>query len=52
MHFRFMVAMFDLSVTPTSKSIHTSLAMLQIPENVGVAVEISLLSNIEAEILR
>ena len=47
-----MAAMFDLPVTPTSDSIHTSLTMLQNPENLGVAVGISLLSSIEAEILR
>ena len=35
-----------------SESVHTSPAELLDPENVGVALEISLLSSKEAEILR
>jgi hypothetical protein len=41
---------FDLTVTRMSKSVHTSLIVLLDPENVGVAVGISLLSNTQAEI--
>ena len=44
-----MAVMFDLPVTPTSEIIHTSITVLLDPENVGVAVLISLLSCIKAE---
>ena len=47
-----MAAFFDLSVTHISESVNTSPAVLLDPENVGVAFGISLLSCIEAEILR
>ena len=45
-----MATMFDLPVTPTSESIHTSIIVLLDPEIVGVAVGILLLSSIQAEI--
>ena len=41
-----------LTLTPMSENIHTSSAVLANLENVGVAFGISLLSCIEAEILR
>ena len=50
MHFRLMAAIFDLPVTPTSENIYNSSTVLLDPENVGVAVGISLLSFLEAEI--
>ena len=50
MYFRLMAAIFDLPVTSTSESIHTSLTVLLDPDNVGVAVGISLLSHIQADI--
>jgi hypothetical protein len=50
MYFRLMAAMLDLSVTPMSESIQTNLIVLPNPENVGVAVGISLLSHIQAKI--
>ena len=50
MYFRLMAAIFDLPVTPTSESIYNSSTVLLDPENVGVAVGISLLSLIQAEI--
>ena len=46
-----MAAMFDLLVIQTSESNHTRFTMLQNPENVSLAVGISLLSSIEVEIL-
>ena len=52
MNFRLMAAMFDLPVTLTSESMHTSITELLDCEHVGVAFGISLLSTIEAEILR
>ena len=45
-----MATIFDLTVIPTSESIDISFAVLLDPENVGVAVGISLLSHIRAEI--
>jgi len=45
-----MAAIFDFQVTPTSESLYSSPTVLVDPENVGVAVEISLLSHIQAEI--
>ena len=45
-----MAAIFDLPVTPTSKILYISSSVLLDPENVGVAVGISLLSCIQAEI--
>ena len=42
-----MADMFDLTVTPTSASIPASPTVLLDPENVGVAVGISLLSCID-----
>ena len=50
MYFRFLAAIFASPVTPTSESIHTSATVLLDPENVGVAVGISLLSFIQAGI--
>ena len=50
MYIRFMAAIFDLPVTLTSKSIQTNYTVFLDPENVGVAVGISLLSCIQAEI--
>ena len=52
MYFRLMAAIFDLSLTPMSESVHTSPTELLDPETVDVAFGISLLSSIEAEILR
>ena len=52
MYFRLMAVMFDLPVTSTSESMHTSITVLLDPENVGVVFGISLLSGIDAEILR
>jgi len=43
-----MAAIFDLRHTQTSDSIHTSLSVLLNPNNMGIAVGISLLSRIEA----
>ena len=45
-----MAAIFDLPVTATSESVHTSPAVLLDPDNVGVAVGITSQSSIEAEI--
>ena len=42
--------LFEIPVTPTLKSINTSPTMLQEPENFGVAIGMSLLSYIQAEI--
>ena len=50
MHFRLMAAIFDFRNTKTSDSIPNSLFVLPDPENMGTAVENSLLSCIEAEI--
>jgi len=50
MHFRFMAVIFDSPLTHTSDSIHTSLVVLPDTENMGIAVGISLLSRIQAEI--
>jgi hypothetical protein len=47
MYFRLMAAMFDLLVTSMSESIQTIVLLLD-PENVGVAVEISLLPFVQA----
>jgi len=46
-YFRLMAAIFDIRHTQTSNSIPTSLSLLPNPQNIGVAVEISLLSCIE-----
>ena len=46
-----MTAIFDFRQTRTSDSIPISLSVLLNPENMGIAVGISLLSCIEAEIL-
>ena len=51
-YFRLMADIFDLLLTPMSDSVHTSFTELLDPENVDVAFGISLLSSIEAEILR
>ena len=48
----FLTAFFDLTRTPMSKSIHTNSAVLADLNNMGIAFGISLLSFIEAEILR
>ena len=45
-----MAVIFDVRHTQTSYSIPTSLSVLPDPENMGVAVGISLLSCIESEI--
>jgi hypothetical protein len=45
-----MAAIFDLLLTPTSNSIQTGPIVIPDHENVGKAVEISLLSCIQAEI--
>ena len=50
MYFRLMTAIFDLLVIPTSEIIYISPSVLLNTENVGVAVGISLLSCIQAEI--
>ena len=50
MYFRFMAAICELPVTPTSEGIHNSFTVLLDTANVGVADGISLLSHIEAEI--
>ena len=50
MYFRLMAAIFELSVTLSSQSIHISPSVLLNTENVEVAVGISLLSCIRAEI--
>ena len=47
-----MTAIFDLPLTVLSESVQTRTTELLDPENVGVALGISLLSSIEAEILR
>ena len=52
MYFRLLAAMFDLPVTSTSESMHTSITVLLDSDNVGVIFGISLLSDMEAEILR
>ena len=44
MYFRLMAAIFDLPVTPTSKSIYNGSTVLLDTEIVGVAAGISLLS--------
>jgi hypothetical protein len=49
--FRLMAVILHLTVGPMSESIHTSYIVLLDPENVGVAVRISLLSYTQAEIL-
>ena len=51
-YFRLMAVIFDLSLIPLSVSVQTSSTELLISENVGVAFGISLISCIEAEILR
>ena len=45
-----MAAISDLQRTKTSDSIQTSLIVLPDPENMGIAVGISLLSRLRAEI--
>jgi hypothetical protein len=50
MCFRLLAAMFDLLVTPMSKSVQTSIIVLLDPKNVGIADGSSLLSYIQAEI--
>ena len=47
-----MAAIFYLPVIPMSESVHTSPAVMLDPENVRVAFGISLLSCMEAKILR
>ena len=47
-----MVAIFNLPLSPMSESVHTSLAVLLNPENVGVAIGIPFLCYVEADILR
>ena len=42
-----MAAMFDLPVTPTSETIHTSPTVLLDPENVKVAVGIQLPATVQ-----
>ena len=43
-YFRLMAAIFDFRLTRTSDSVPTSLSVLPDPENMGLAVGISLLS--------
>ena len=50
MYFRFVAAMFDLSVTLTWEIIRTNPTVSSDHENMGIAVVILLLSRIEAEI--
>ena len=50
MYFLLTAVILHLSVTSMLESIHISLIVLLYPEIVGVAVEISLLSHIQAEI--
>ena len=45
-----MAAIFELPVTLTSQSIHTSLTVLLDPDGVRVAAGISLLSHLQAKI--
>jgi len=45
-----MAAIFDIQQNPTEDSIPSSLSVLLDPENMGVAVGISLLACIRAEI--
>ena len=45
-----MSAILHLAVTPTSENVYTKLIVLPDPENAGVAVGISLLSYIQADI--
>ena len=47
-----MATIFDLPLTPMSASFHTSPTVVLYPQNVGIAFGISLLSSIEAQILR
>ena len=47
-----MAPISDLPLTLMSESVHPSITELLYPENVGVAFGFSLLSSIEAEILR
>ena len=49
-YFRLMAAIFDLPVIPTSESIHNSPTVLLDPENVEVAVGISLISYMQADL--
>ena len=48
-YFRLMAAIFDLRLTQTSESIHTNFSVLSDPKNVGIAIEILLLSCVSAE---
>ena len=50
MHARLMAAIFDFRLTQTSDGTHIGLSVLPDPENMGIAVRISLLSCIRAEI--
>ena len=50
MYFRYMAAIFDLPVTPTSEIIYINPSVLLDPENAWVAVGISLLSCAQAEL--
>jgi hypothetical protein len=47
-YFRLMAAIFDFQHTQTSDSIPASLSVLPYPENMGIAVGISLLSYVSA----
>ena len=49
---KLMYAIFDYSQIHTSSSLRSSLALLSDPKNMSIAVGISWLSSIEAEILR
>ena len=51
MYFRLMAAIFNLPVTPTSQSVYNSSTVFLDPENMEVAVGISLLTFLQAEIL-
>ena len=50
MYFRYIAAIFGLPVTPTSEIIYINPSVLLDPENVWVAVGISLLSGAQAEL--
>jgi len=49
-HFRLQAAIFDFSLTPTHGSVWISPVVLLDIENIGIAVEISLISHLQAQI--
>jgi len=50
MHFRFKVAIFDFSLTPTNGSVQISPIVLLDIKNIGIADRIVLLSCVQAEL--